>query len=140
MRFEKLPTTIEKLLNSRNALIRFSNPSEDMPVSVLASVKKLKGVQQGLINEAVTAAISEKDCKELRLDYLYLQYIRDQISHAGEITRGDEKYKRYFAAIDPNRYIFPEDSHFSADDIRAFLSRSVARIEAVYEEKQKKVT
>ena len=93
--FEKLPLTVNKLIAADKMLIGFMRNETG---NVLTSeLKKLKGVVKGIIDDNVRVNISKNKLLKLRLDYLYMKYMRNQINHASEITTYSDEYKKEFS-------------------------------------------
>ena len=129
--FEKLPLTVNKLIAADKMLIGFMRNETG---NVLTSeLKKLKGVVKGIIDDNVRINISKNKLLKLRLDYLYMKYIRNQINHASESNTYSDEYKKKFSSMNPERYIFPKGDNFSAEHIRKFMSESIDRIEKLYQ-------
>lgn len=129
--FEKLPLTVNKLIAADKMLIGFMRNETG---NVLTSeLKKLKGVVKGIIDDNVCVNISKNKLLKLRLDYLYMKYMRNQINHASEITTYSDEYKKEFSSLDPKRYVFPKGDNFSVGHIRKCLSDSIAVIKQLYQ-------
>ncbi len=120
---EKIPKTTEKLLNSipqltgimQNLFSEKSSPE----------MRKLTGVARGLNDENVSVNLKADELLRLRLDYLYMKYIRNQINHASEQSSYDEEYKKSFSSFDPDRYVFPLDDSFQVRHIKEFMTGSI---------------
>ena len=104
-----------------------------------SAVRRKKAVTSYVLerlNDAdVSVNIGKDEIKKLRLDYLYMKYIRNQINHASESSTYSDEYKNAFSSLAPELYKFPKDDNFSADSIRSFLSSSVKEIERIINNK-----
>jgi len=129
--FEKLPLTVNKLIAADNVLVGFMRNETGNVLS--SEMKKLKGVVKGVTDENVSVNIKKDELVRLRLDYLYMKYIRNQINHASESNTYSDEYKKKFSSMNPERYIFPKGDNFSADHIRKFMSESIDRIKKLYQ-------
>ena len=125
---EGLPKTLDKFIFNDSFAGMIMNKSGFKTDS---NINKLNGVIEGLNDADVSVNIGKDEIKKLRLDYLYMKYIRNQINHASESSTYSDEYKNAFSSLAPELYKFPKDDNFSADSIRSFLSSSVKEIERI---------
>ncbi len=128
--FTMMPKNLDGLLKDKSRLVNFVKSKNDKSADD-NDLKKIKGVCKGLNDENVTINISPDSVLKLRLDYLYMKYVRNQVNHASENETYDSEYKKMFSKIAPELYIFPKGNSVSADQIRAFIKQSVEYIKNI---------
>ncbi len=132
IQFDKIPKTVDGLVNNANMFISLlQNTKNNTKSGTSTYANNLSGVLQGLVDDNVTVNISADELKQIRLDYIYMKYVRNQVNHASETNKDDEYFKERLSIEDPERYRFPEGNHFTADMIREFLIQSVKYIDKV---------
>ena len=127
--FAFMPKTTDGLLNSIDRFVNLVHPKNEKSAKAERDFKKLKGIEEGIIDKNVTVHIDKDTLSKLRFDYLYMKYVRNQVNHASEKESYDSDYRESFSKINPELYIFPKENSFSARQIREFMSQSVEFIE-----------
>ena len=129
--FALVPKSTDGLLNSIERFIGLVYPKNEKSVKAEKDLKKLKGIKEGIVDENVTVHIGRDVLFKLRLDYLYMKYVRNQVNHASEKESYHAEYRESFSKINPELYVFPKGNSFSAEQIRKFIRQSVEFIEKI---------
>ena len=135
----QLPLNIEKLLtllkNNRYFFRSKAAFAEELDAS--KNSKSINNNYRRAVNGDMCAevllSIDKDTIQKLRLDYLYVKYIRNQINHASSITDDEPAFKELMSS--GYGYEFPEDNNFSASQIKSFLQTSIQYIDNITKEK-----
>lgn len=130
-----LPKTVEDLLislkrnhyafNANESINKETNPSKNS-WSILNNYNR---AVNGELSTDITLGIDTETLKRLRLDYLYVKYIRNQINHASNATDDEPVFKELMS--NSYGYSFPSNNSFSASEIRTFLQTSTQYIDNI---------
>ena len=135
----QLPLNIEKLLTLLKNNRYFFRSKEAFAEELDASEnsKSINNNYRRAVNGDMCAevllSIDKDTIQKLRLDYLYVKYIRNQINHASSITDDEPAFKELMSS--GYGYEFPEDNNFSASQIKSFLQTSIQYIDNITKEK-----